>query len=133
MAKQDPAASADTTTPKPKSRVGAAAKKAAEKASDAASRARKALRESKHRRSIEAGEVVLGAVAAGAAHGADLVYELDEDTKIPGGLIGGVLLLGVGVAMDEPDLQALGLGAASFGAGRMVEDYTRDMLKEDSK
>lgn len=105
----------------------AGARKAVESAKESAGKARKMLRESKHRRKIEAAEVVAGAAAAGVAQGAGLGVTYG-DIEIPGGLVGGAGLMVVGVAMDEPDLQAFGLGGVAYGVGRMAETYASSMI-----
>lgn len=124
--------------------VTAAAAKAASKATkrgkellakvgERTGKANKALREMKHRRIVDAAEVAVGGALAGAIHGADMYIDTSPEDKpgtgmqIPYGLPGGLAMIGAGVALKSYDLQAAGLGAATFGIGRMAEDYVSDM------
>lgn len=121
-----------------------AARAAAEKgkkllaaAGEKAGKANKRLREMKHRRLVDGVEVFFGGVAAGAAHGAGVYLggEVDEETGeesmvVPVGVPAGVVALGAGVALKSYDLQALGLGSLTFGAGRMAEDFVKTTLEE---
>lgn len=114
-----------------KGRLKDAVKKATESLKKRASNAGKALKESKNRRTIDAVEVVGGGVTAGAIHGAGLSFQMG-DTEVPIGAavgIGGVI---AGVVMKQPDVQALALGAAAYGLGRLAEDVVSDAFDDDT-
>lgn len=95
------------------------------KGKEIAGKARQALKTSKHRRKIEAGEVVLGAVGAGALEAYDVRLEVG-DYQIPAGIPGGVGLVAAGMVLKEPDLEALGVGMVAGG----VAMYTNEMIRE---
>lgn len=116
--------------PQPKKRkvnIKAAVEKATETSKKAASSARKKLRSLQDhistRKAISAAETVGGGVAGGVAAGLGLDIEWGEYV-IPVSLPAGAALLGVGVMAESEDLEALGLGALTFGAGRAAEMVT---------
>lgn len=95
----------------------------------------KRLRESKHRRMIDGGEVLIGGIAGGALAGAGISINGGKDAdpdmpEIPASVPGGIGLLLGGLAAKSYDLQATGLGMLTFGAGRMVEDFVADKMDE---
>lgn len=100
-------------------------------AKKAAATARRKLSEIRGRRAMEGAEVVVGGAIGGAMSGMGTDIEIDLEEKktkleIPLALPVGVAAVAAGVAMNQDDLQAGGVGLMAYGAGAVVKQLLKD-------
>ncbi|MCK6504489.1 hypothetical protein L6R53_13980 [Myxococcota bacterium] len=96
-------------------------------AKKAAASARKRLAAINKRRLVEAGEVVAGGTIGGVLDGAGVDIEIGADSY-PIALPVGAAAVAAGVAMDQADIQAAGIGMLAYGAGKVAADMTRSAM-----
>lgn len=112
-----------------KSKIAKATSRATAKVKEAAAAGSAKLRNlranAKTRRMVDAGEVVAGGLVGGALDGMDLGIEITDTIDLPLGLVGGVAAVAIGSFMKQEDVQAVGLGLATYGAGAMVREFIK--------